>query len=149
VTPTNTPTPTATPVCSVAYNASKENTMVSLVNQIRAENGLAAYSVDSRLVAAARVYSVDMACNGARDHIGSDGSTSRDRVAAQGYSYTWVGENYYIGWGSWGTPEKAFDWWIHSEPHLNNILHTRYTEFGVGYVYYDNRHYWTIDFARP
>jgi uncharacterized protein YkwD len=135
----------------VRFDAAQEAAMVELINQVRAEHGLRPYAVDSRLVAAARVYSIDMACNGARNHIGSDGSTSRDRIVAQGYSPTWWGENYYIGWGSGGSAQSAFNWWMNSTPHTANILHQRYTEFGVGYIYsaQDNRHYWTIDFARP
>ena len=132
-------------------NVAYENTIVALINQKRVAEGRVAYRVDSRLVAAARVYSTDMACNGARNHIGSDGSRASDRIAAQGYVFWYNGENYYIGWGSRGTPEAAFNWWINSTPHLNNIMHTGFEEIGVGYMYdpASNLNFYTIEFAKP
>ncbi len=132
-------------------NVGYENTIVTLINQKRVAEGRVAYRVDSRLVASARGYSIDMACNGARNHIGSDGSTASQRIAAQGYSFWYIGENYYIGWGSGGTPQAAFNWWINSTPHYNNIMHTGFEEFGVGYMYdpATNLHFYTINFAKP
>jgi len=135
----------------LSTNIDSENTIITLINEKRTEEGRTAYRVDSRLTAAARIHSTDMACNGARNHIGSDGSKASERIAEQGYTFWYNGENYYIGWGSWGTPEAAFDWWINSIPHLNNIMHTGFEEFGVG-VMYDpaaNVNYFTIEFAKP
>ena len=70
--------------------------MVDLINAERVDQGLAAYAVDSRLRAAARVHATDMACNHFTSHTGSDGSSVRDRVERQGYSWSWIGENYYV-----------------------------------------------------
>ena len=132
-------------------NVGYENAIVTLINQKRVAEGRVAYRVDSRLVASARGYSIDMACNGARNHIGSDGSTASERIAAQGYSFWYIGENYYIGWGSSGTPQAAFNWWINSTPHYNNIMHTGFEEFGVGYMYdpVTGLNFYTINFATP
>jgi uncharacterized protein YkwD len=132
-------------------NVDYENRIVELINEKRVAEGRIAYRVNWRLVASARGYSTDMACNGARNHIGSDGSTASERIAAQGYTYWYIGENYYIGWGSGGTPEAAFEWWINSTPHLNNIMHTGFQEFGVGYMFDPARNlgFYTINFARP
>lgn len=90
-----------------------------------------------------------MACNHFAGHIGSDGSTVRDRVEAQGYSWSWIGENYMI---TRSGPQAAFDWWMNSEPHRANILSPFYTEFGVGYIFSpdsDYGEYYVIVFAQP
>jgi uncharacterized protein YkwD len=81
--------PTVAPtvsICNASVNASVEGQVIALINAERVAQGLAAYSVDSRLTAAARVQGSDMACNHFTSHTGSDGSTVRDRVARQGYA---------------------------------------------------------------
>jgi uncharacterized protein YkwD len=146
------PAPTLTPTastCDASAVAGIEAEVVELVNDERAAQGLAAYTVDSRLRAAARVHAADMACNHFTSHTGSDGSSVRDRVERQGYSWSWIGENYYVGGGS---AQTAFDWWMNSTPHRNNLLSPNYTQFGVGYVYdadSDYGGYFVVVFAKP
>jgi uncharacterized protein YkwD len=126
-----------------------EGQVIALINAERVAQGLAAYSVDSRLRAAARVHATDMACNHFTSHTGSDGSSVRDRVERQGYSWSWIGENYYVG-GSGA--QTAFDWWMNSTAHRNNLLSPNYTQFGVGYVYdadSDFGGYFVVVFAKP
>jgi len=147
-----TATPTIAPTvstCNASPNASVEDQVIALVNAERIAQGLAAYSVDSRLTAAARVQGTDMACNHFTSHTGSDGSTVRDRVARQRYAWSWIGENYYAGHGG---AQAAFDWWMNSTPHRNNLLSPNYTQFGVGYVYdadSDYGGYFVVVFAKP
>ncbi|TFH32540.1 MAG: CAP domain-containing protein [Anaerolineales bacterium] len=153
VTPTNivAPTATETPLsetCSYALNTGFEDQIVQLINNERQSRGLYAYRVQSQLRAAARVQAADMACNHFAGHTGSDGSNVRDRVARQGYSWSWIGENYMIS----QNPTSAFNWWMNSGPHTANILSPNYTEFGVGYVYSsesDYGGYFVVVFARP
>jgi uncharacterized protein YkwD len=153
IAPTNTvaPTATETPIstsCNYSLNTSHENQVVQLVNNERASRGLYAYRVQSQLRAAARVQAADMACNHFTGHTGSDGSSVRDRVVRQGYSWSWIGENYMVS----TDPVRAFNWWMNSGPHTANILSPNYTEFGVGYVYSsesDHGGYFVIVFARP
>lgn len=94
-----------------------------------------------------------MACNDFVDHTGSDGSRVGDRVSAQGYSWTWVGENIFATSNSSSTaPQTAFDWWMASPLHRANLLNTNYTEIGLGYIYEPNgtlKSYFTAVFARP
>jgi uncharacterized protein YkwD len=151
--PTNTTAPTATetPIstsCNYSLNTSFENQVVQLINDERQSRGLYAYAVQSQLRAAARVQAADMACNHFTGHTGSDGSSVRDRVTAQGYSWSWIGENYMVS----QNPVTAFNWWMNSGPHTANILSPNYTEFGVGYVYSsesDYGGYFVVVFARP
>ncbi len=145
--PTRTPTPIFTS-CTTTLNLANENAVVQLINAERQSRGLHAYAVQTQLRAAARVQAADMACNHFLGHIGSDGSTVRDRVTAQGYTFTWIGENYMVS----QNPQTAFNWWMNSAPHTANILSPNYTEFGVGYIYSaesDYGGYFVIVFARP
>lgn len=151
-TASNTPQPTATNTpssCDTVLNSGYEATIEDLINQARADNGLAALSPQSQLRAAARSHAADMACNHFTGHTGSDGSSVADRVEAQGYDWSWIGENYMI---TGSGPQAAFNWWMNSTPHRNNILGSSYTEFGVGYIYSEEADYggyYVIVFARP
>jgi len=124
-----------------------------LINQERQNQGLAPYNLDSRLQAAARLHSADMACNNFLSHTGSDGSSVGDRVRRQGYTYTWVGENIFATTNtSSSAPQQAFTWWMNSAPHRANLLNTNYTDIGLGYMYYSGSSYggyFTAVFARP
>lgn len=160
-TPSNTPLPqtdtaippTATPEssCNPSGNSGFENTLLGLINAERQNQGLRAYAMQSQLQAAARVHSADMACNSFISHTGSDGSGVRDRVARQGYSWSWIGENIMSTSNTSSAPQVAFDWWMNSAPHRANLMSPNYTEIGLGYR--DNpetrRGYFTAVFARP
>jgi uncharacterized protein YkwD len=129
-----------------------EAQVAELINAERSERGLAEYDTDSRLRAAARVQAADMACNHFTSHTGSDGSSVRDRVERQGYVWSWIGENYYVTRNMATGAQTAFDWWMNSTPHRNNLLSPNYTEFGVGYVYDDEGDhggYFVVVFAKP
>lgn len=134
--------------CEYVLNSGHEDQVVQLINSERQSRGLHAYRVQSQLRAAARVQAADMACNHFTGHTGSDGSSVRDRVERQGYSWSWIGENYMVS----TDPNRAFNWWMNSGPHTANILSPNYTEFGVGYVYSgesDYGGYFVVVFARP
>ncbi len=151
--PSPTPVPSATPsACDIDLNTGFEAQVAELINGARQDNGLAPLTVQSQLRAAARVQATDMACNHFTGHIGSDGSTVRDRVEAQGYSWSWIGENYYVTHDTVTGPQTAFNWWMNSTPHRENILGASYTQFGVGYIYgpdSDFGGYFVVVFARP
>lgn len=154
--PTDTAVPSNTPTqisasCTTYIHTSHENTIVGLINNERQSRGLHALAVQSQLLAAARVHAADMACNGFHSHTGSDGSSVRDRVTRQGYTYSWIGENYMVTSNSSSAAQSAFDWWMNSTPHRNNILGSSYTQFGVAGVSSDvdwGIHF-VIVFARP
>ena len=148
--PSNTPTQITTS-CTTYIHTSHENTIVGLINNERQSRGLHALAVQGQLLAAARVQAADMACNGFHSHTGSDGSSVRDRVTRQGYNYSWIGENYMVTSNSSSAAQSAFDWWMNSTAHRNNILGSSYTQFGVAGVSSDvdwGIHF-VIVFARP
>jgi len=126
---------------------------VALINTERESQGLTPYNSQGQLQAAARGHSTDMACNGFFSHTGSDGSNVGQRVTAQGYTWSWVGENIFASSNtSSGAPQTAFDWWMNSDLHRANLLHANFTEIGIGYIYEANslyKGYFTAVFARP
>lgn len=147
--PTSAPSATYSAECTTSLNAGYENTILELVNGARSDEGLHPLTLQSQLQAAARIHAADMACNHFTSHTGSDGSSVGDRVEAQGYSWSWIGENYMV---TRSGPETAFNWWMNSTPHRNNILGSSYTEIGVGYIYgpdSDYGGYYVLVFARP
>lgn len=147
---TQPPSSTPNPGCAPSTNAGYEATLLGLINDERADQGLPAYSSNAQLQAAARDHSTDMACNAYFSHTGSDGSSVGDRVSAQGYSWSWVGENIYAG--SSATPQSAFNWWMNSAPHRANLLNSNYVDIGIGYIYEPDSPYsgyFTAVFARP
>jgi len=90
-----------------------------------------------------------MACGDFFAHTGSDGSQPWDRAAAQGYSYSAIAENIFAGSSS---AQTAFDAWMGSSGHRDNMLNGNYTEIGVGYAYWAGSSYGaytTAVFGRP
>lgn len=149
---------TAGPVWSFTTAESAPETdfateVVALVNQERAAAGCSPLAVDPLIENAALAHSRDMARNDFFSHTGSDGSSPADRVTAQGYEWTRLGENIAAGYTS---PAAVVAGWMDSPGHRANILNCDFTETGVGYYYLENdsgetnyHHYWTHDFARP
>jgi uncharacterized protein YkwD len=124
-------------------NASYEQQVVELVNEVRADNGLPPLKRATGLDEAARYHAADM---GQDDYFEHD---TYDRVNGKlvWVCDTWArirsyypspsGEN--IGAG-YSTPQSVMSGWMHSEGHRNNILSTYSWEIGVGY--YTGSGYW-------
>jgi len=150
---TTTTTTTTTESCNYERQTDAEAQVLSLINDTRASNGLGTLTLNSQLSAAAVRHSADMACQDFVGHNGSDGSTWYTRIEAEGMSYTRASENIYVGSPSFGgTPQGAFDWWMNSQVHRDNILDASFTKIGIGYVYSAGSSYggyYTLVFSRP
>lgn len=123
--------------------------MIALINNERANVGVAPLSGQSQLGNAARGHSQDMACNGFFSHTGSDGSTFAVRITRVGYSYSAAAENIAAGYGD---PASVVAGWMGSQGHKDNMLNPNYTEVGIGYIYVAGSPYgvyWTANFGRP
>ncbi len=121
--------------------------MLALVNGIRADNGIAAVTLNAELSLAAYDHSYDMASNDFFSHIGLDGSSITDRATAAGYTGTALGENLSAGFSS---VVSTFNQWLNSTTHLNNMLNTNATEMGFGHATFVGStytHYWTQVFG--
>ncbi|SKB04306.1 CAP domain-containing protein [Aeromicrobium choanae] len=103
--------------------------------------------LESRLSSAAQRHALDMATHDFFSHTGSNGSDLSDRVDAQGYDWSRLGENIAAGQQS---PKQVVGAWLASPGHCRNIMGP-FTELGVGYATGDTRYgtYWVQDFGTP
>ncbi len=99
------------------------------------------------LTLAARKHSKDMATKNYFAHDNLAGQSPFDRMKAEGYKGTTMGEN--IAAGN-STVAKTMDQWMNSDGHCANIMNPKYTQLGVGYFYTSTskyKHYWTQNFG--
>jgi uncharacterized protein YkwD len=160
LTPTPSPTPTQSgsssscPPVAGQEDADLEAQLLNLVNQARANAGVAALSVDPLIHGEALQHSRDMTCYG-MSHYVPPGTTPATRMAAAGVSFTWHGEN--IGWSGQGTALQKMLWLFNgmmaetppNDGHRQNILSPHFTRTGIG-IYIENasqRLWLTEDFA--
>jgi uncharacterized protein YkwD len=122
--------------------------ILDLTNMERGKVGLPPLTFNSKLTAAAQKHSQSMAMQDFFDH-----RQMVERVRAEGYQYSLVGEN--ISAGN-STPEAAMQSWMNSSGHRANILNSGFRELGVGYYVLENdqgsvnyKHYWTQVFGTP
>ena len=102
-----------------------------------------------KLAAAAHKHSQDMATNNFMDHTGSDGSSPGDRIAAEGYNFSYWAENVAAGYT---TVDQVMNAWLNSSGHCSNIMSQNVTELGADLVTNSNSSYstyWTGAFGRP
>ncbi|GMF29804.1 unnamed protein product [Phytophthora fragariaefolia] len=121
-------------------------TMLALVNAQRATRGLAPLCLNSKLMAAAKRHSKDMAANNFMSHTGSDGSSMSSRISDTGFEWTGIAENVAAGQT---TVKTVMASWMSSSGHRRNIL-GGYTMFGTALAYSSNSrygYYWTQDFG--
>ena len=117
---------------------SYENEVIRLVNEQRAQHGLAALSANWELSRVARYKSQDMVDNRYFSHTSPTYGNPFQMMKAFGISYRTAGEN--IAYGQ-RTPQAVVTAWMNSSGHRANILNASYKQIGVGYV--ANGHYWT------
>jgi len=128
---------------------SYENEILQLINEARADEGLAAYELQPQLTNAARKLSTDMACNDFVSQTGSDGTDWYGRISAEGYTYSDAAEIIFSGTA--GLPELAFNWWVENISLSGNILDTEFTQIGIAYALnpQNGESYYTVVFASP
>jgi uncharacterized protein YkwD len=136
-------------------NFSKD--MLDRVNAARAAgtacNGVAqpvraALSWNTQLAAAAAAHSQDMAARNKMEHTGADGKGVGSRVTAQGYTWSWVGENIAAGQGS--TASAMSSWLNSTSGHCESIMAKDVADIGVACVKATGgTPYWTMVLARP
>ena len=134
--------------CKYSTSSSYQTEIANLINNARAQKGLAALTINAALTAAAQGHSIDQACHGLLSHTGSDGSSVHERVVAAGYNPSYSEEVIY---GS-GYPETAFNWWMNDQTHRDAILNPTVIEMGLGYAYVSDTAYggyYTVDFGSP
>jgi len=107
-----------------------EAQMVTLVNEERAAVGLAALTIDLRLVPVARAHSEEMFRLRYFGHQSPSGSSPFDRLDAAGIKYSRAGEN--LAYAQ--SVAVAHRGLMQSEGHRANILRPEFTRIGIGVI---------------
>lgn len=126
---------------AVNYRSYYEEILV-LVNQIRAEAGVAPLVLDDQLCKAATMRAVEMDYANLFSHTRPDGSSCFTVLSQYGISYRSCGENIAAGYSS---PEDVVEGWKNSSGHYKNMVNSSYTKLGVGYAkrqFGEWAHYW-------
>ena len=127
--------PSGTAACSFDENPQFVTQLQTLINDERTGAGLPALTVNAELAAAAKDHAVDMLCNDYLSHIGLDGSTPEERVAAAGFDASLVVENLYALHPAYGgNPQSAIDWWLGDAEARADLLNAETTQVGIAYV---------------
>lgn len=127
---------------------SQERECLGLINQYRAQYGLAPLAASPTLIRSARWMSQDMAQHGYFGHTDSMGRNPFSRMAAFRYGYyTSQGENIAAGNSD---AQSTFIQWQNSPEHNANMLNPNYRVIGIGRVELQGSMYvwyWTTDFG--
>lgn len=134
----------ATSVIDQQMTAQPTQVTLALLNQYRATRGLGPLAVDAQMTVVAYQQAKAMADADFMDHnvVGDFGH----RLIANKVLNVYAGEN--IG-RNIRTPEKMFDWWVHSPVHERNMSNPRMTRLGFAVVYSpkSGKPYWAMALA--
>ena len=141
-------TPVHTPVAGCADAA--ELAALRLINDYRAEHGLAPLVLSQTLTLAAEYHSASMGTHDYFDHqLVVEGVAWWENIYGHGYPYpdAWLGENIAAGHAE---ATEAFRQWRESPTHHANMLGANYTAVGIGRTHHPDAQYgwyWTTEFA--
>ena len=114
----------------IAIESRSEGRVLSLLNDIRHEHGLAPLAPSRALHSAAREHSSDMLERGYFRH-DSPGEPFGARIRRH-LASPLVGENIAWGTGRYGSPEGLVSLWMHSPEHRRIILMASLHRIGLG-----------------
>jgi|ERR1043166_5632222 uncharacterized protein YkwD len=117
-------------LCAQARPASlthREASLLSVMNEVRAQNGLRPLKVDVRLEGAARRHSSRMLAVQSLFH-----GNFVHRIRRVGIHAPRVGENLAWGSGPLASARSIVNMWLASPEHRANLLHAGYRTVGVG-----------------
>ncbi|RLN43633.1 hypothetical protein BBO99_00007256, partial [Phytophthora kernoviae] len=118
--------------------------MLNAVNAKRAEKGLAAVCINTKLMKAAQVLAEDNANSNRISTVGSDGSTQADRLEAQNITATSAAELVGAGYVS---VDRIIAAWMKAS---SEYIYADYPYIGPGYKYDKTKqykHYWVLDLS--
>ncbi len=102
-----------------------------IMNETRAAHSLPSYAYNDTLALAAQAHAEDCSQRGSCSHTGSDGSDIKTRVQRVGYT-----GGYAECWAVRPSPQGVIDIWMDevapNDPHRRTVLHTWFTEVGIG-----------------
>lgn len=117
------------PVVTVEASSITSSTVISLANEARAQEGLAALTANSSLARAAQTKANDMLAKQYFSHNTPSGDTPWTFIKAVGYNYITAGENLAIHFTDAETMQTA---WMNSPGHRANIMNKSFQEIGIG-----------------
>jgi uncharacterized protein YkwD len=113
-----------------AKRAGSEQQVLVLLNEIRQQHGLSAFTASTQLRNAARFHSADMLQKGYFEH--DSQSEAWDARVSRYIKAPLIGEDIAWGTGSYGTPEGIVSQWMHSPTHRAIILTAGLHRVGLG-----------------
>ncbi len=131
---------------TAAAQGDPNQTILNLVNDLRARNGLPPFVWDQRLASAAQNQAGFMAANNIYSHSGSGGSTPQSRASGAGFPGR-ATEN--VVGGTNLTPGQGVVWWINSPIHLNTLLSPQYSHVGIGNAYGFEQNFYALVAGSP
>lgn len=116
--------------------------VVEYTNAARAQQGLPALKLDTRVTSTAQTKALDMATNRYFSHTSPTLGSPFDQMKKEGISYRRAAENIAMGQRS---AKEVVDAWMASPGHRANILDRNLTHIGIGYSAKGN--YWVQQFV--
>jgi uncharacterized protein YkwD len=113
-----------------SQRAAGEQQVMTLLNQIRSQHGLAPFAASAALHNAARFHSSDMLQRGYFDH--NSPNQAWDARISRYLQAPLIGEDIAWGQGSYGTPAGIVSQWMHSPVHRAIILTAGLHQIGIG-----------------
>jgi uncharacterized protein YkwD len=114
----------------VSYQASSEQQVLTLLNQIRSQHNLTPFTASTPLRNAARAHSADMLQHNYFDH--NSPTESWDARIARYLKSPLTGENIAWGQGTYGSATGIVNQWMHSPTHRAIILTPGLHHIGLG-----------------
>ena len=128
-----------------ASNISAYQEMLGYVNQLRANEGVSALTLDSNLNLAATVRALEMAWSGKFSHTRPNGQDCFSVYSDLGIRSSAKGENI-AGYNA--NVKSTFEQWNNSPDHHANMVKPEFTKIGVGKYTLNGRSYWVQLFGR-
>ncbi len=126
-----------------------ERRVFELINQERTSRGLAALTLNPKLISAAQHHATNMAQFNRLSHSIPEADLPNliDRINHYRYNYRSAGETIAFGYPS---AREVVNAWMNSSGHRDIILSTSYTQIGVGVRYNrQDRPYYCLVFGQP
>lgn len=126
-----------------------ENKALSMLNQYRAQSGIAPLTLDPRLSRIAEDYARKMAAADKMGHNVDGQSLLGGRLKGYGYPFSNAGENVAAGYH---TLAEAFSGWRQSPPHDRGMKDPEMSLMGIATAYNPNSKYkvfWCLILAHP